>query len=225
MLKRNIAVEARDVSDFDRVVLRSSVCCAEVYIKQGEAESLIIEAGADVMPRIEARVRGRILVLRLRGSWLEKLGDLIANDLTRPKMVFRLEVRELRSLDVYGASYVHVPSLDAESLTIHWRGAGNCEIDSLNAQTLEVEQSGAGSMEFAGQVERQRVKLSGVGRLDSSSLRAEEAEVQVTGSSYASVHATGTLKAVVHGVGVVEYRGDPLVRSRVTGVGSVVRIG
>jgi hypothetical protein len=224
MQESGVTREIRKVVDFDQVVLRGSVCCAEVYIEQGDAETLSIEAEADLIQRIETRVRDRRLVIRLRGSWLDKLGDLMSNDLTRPKMVFRLGVRGLKSLDVYGASYIHIPSLDTESLNILWRGAGSLAIDSLMAQNIEVEQSGAGSMQIAGQVERQRVKLSGVGRYDGSGLLTEHTEVQVTGSSFACVHASETLKAIVRGVGVVEYAGNPKVRTRVTGAGSVVRV-
>jgi hypothetical protein len=224
MQVRDVMVEPREVAGFDQVILRGSVCCAEVYIEQGGTESLIIEAEPDVIPRIETRVRDRKLVIRLKASWLEQLGDLMANDLTRPKMVFRLKVCELRGLDVYGASYVHAPSIEAESLIVLWRGAGSLVIDSLRAQDLQIEQSGAGAIEISGQVERQGVKLSGVGRYDGSGLRTEQAEVRVTGSSFARVHATGTLNAIVHGVGVVEYSGDPQVHTRLTGAGSVVRV-
>lgn len=225
MQEMELVRETRQVADFDQVILRGSVCCAEVYIEQGETESLVIEAGADVISRIEARVRERTLILRVRGSWLEKLGDLLANDLTRPKMVFRLVVRQLKTLDVYGASYIHVPSLEVDSLSIAWRGAGDLAIDSLSAQDLTIEQSGAGSMKISGQVERQRVNSGGVGHYDGSELISEQTDIRVTGSSFARLCVTGTLKAVVHGVGVVEYTGDPRVRSRITGVGSVVRVG
>jgi hypothetical protein len=225
METRDVTVEIREVAGFDSVILRGSVCCAEVYIEQGEAETLKIEAAADIIQRIETSVRDHRLVIRLRGSWLEKLTDLMTNELTRPKMIFHLEVRELKSLDVYGASYIHAPFLDTGSLVINWRGAGDLVFDSISAQKLKVEQSGAGSMEIAGQVGLQIVNLSGVGRYDSSRLMTESTEVHVSGSSFARVHASETLKAVVRGVGVVEYAGDPLVSTRVTGAGSVVRSG
>jgi hypothetical protein len=224
MEARDLIVETREVADFDQVILRGSVCCAEVYIEQGEAESLSVEAEPDVMPRIETRVRDRKLVIRLKGSWLERLGDLMANDLTRPKMVFRLGVRKLKALDVYGASYIHASSIDTDSLIVLWRGAGNLMFDSLRAQELQIEQSGAGAIEISGQVNRQLVKLSGVGRYDGSGLRTEHTEVRVTGSSLACVHVEGALNAVVHGIGVVEYSGNPQVHTRVTGAGSVVRV-
>jgi hypothetical protein len=225
MSQEDLVLETRKVRDFDQVYLRGNLCCAELFIEQGEAEKLTIEAESQVARRIETVVREGRLTIRLGGSWLEKLGDLITNDLTRPTAVFRLGVRQIRGLDLYAAAYIHASSIETDSLRLNWRGAGHLVIESLRAQKLVIAHSGAGTAEIAGRVQGQLVNLSGVGRYDGSRLLTERTEVQASGASFACVHASDTLKVVVRGVGVVEYAGDPQVRTRVTGTGSVVRVG
>lgn len=224
MIHNETIVETCDVRDFDQVILRGDLCSAELIIEQGERESLTIEAEPEVMRRLEASVRDRKLVIRLGGSWFERLADRLANAFEEPKLLLRLQLRELRSLDMACISHVRALSIETDSLRIDQSGAGSLFIESLNAQNLEVEQTGAGLLEIAGQVQTQRVRLSGVGRYDGTRLKTEQTEVRVTGSSHARVHATGALEAAVTGVGVIEYIGNPHVRTRATGMGSVVRI-
>lgn len=225
MSHEELALETRKVHDFDQVYVRGNLCCAELFIEQGETETFTIEAEPQVVRRVETVVRDGRLTIRLGGSWLEKLGDLMTNDFTRPTAVFRLGVRQIRGLDLYTAAYVHASSIETDTLRLNWRGAGHLVIEALQAQQLEIAHSGAGAAEIAGLVQEQKVNLSGVGRYDGYQLHTERTEVQVSGSSFACVHASDTLKAVVRGVGVVEYHGNPQVRSRVTGAGSVVRVG
>ncbi|NIM94104.1 MAG: hypothetical protein GTO18_10390 [Anaerolineales bacterium] len=216
-------LETRDVHDFNQVVLRGSLCGAELIIEQGDRESLTIRAEPSVAHRIETGVRDRKLMIRLGGSWLERLGDLLTSDLMRPNIRCVLQVRELQGLDLYCAANVHAQSVKTDSLHITWRGAGNLVISSLETQNLEVKHSGVGMIEIAGQTEVQRVRLSGVGKYNASQLRTKQTEVRVTGSSVARVQASGALDAVVSGIGIVEYSGNPRVRTRIAGAGNVVR--
>jgi hypothetical protein len=224
MIQNETVVETREMCDFDQVILRGDFCSAELTIEQGEHESLTIEAEPQHIPRIEAVVRERKLVIRHGGTWFERLADRLANAFEEPKMVLRLQLRELRSLDVACISSVHAPSIETDSLHMRQSGAGRLVIESLNAQDLEIEQTGAGLIEIAGQVQKQRVRLSGVGRYSASRLKSERTQVRVSGSSYARVNVSATLEAIVTGVGCVEYDGNPQIRTRITGAGSVVQI-
>jgi hypothetical protein len=52
-------------------------------------------------------------------------------------------------------------------------------------------------------------------------LTATRAQVRVSGAGSAAVGVTGELDAVVTGLGDIKYRGDPVVRSDVRGLGDV----
>lgn len=224
IVQRETILERPEVRDFDEVIVRGDLCSAELLIEQGENESLSVEAEPQIMRRLDVTVRNRKLIIRFGGSWLERLVDKLAESLTGPNMVIRLQVRELRSLDVVCVGLVRAPTIETASLWINQGGAGQLFIDDLIAQKLVVDQSGAGMIKIAGRVEKQVVRSNGVGRYAASRLRTQKTEARLTGSSLVQVHARGSLDAVVTGIGRVEYTGDPLVRTRVTGTGSVIRV-
>jgi hypothetical protein len=224
IMQRETVLERPEVRDFNEVIVRGDLCSAELLIEQGEDESLSIEAEPQIMRRLDIAVRNRKLVIRLGGSWLERLVDKLTESLTGPNLMLRLQLRELDSLDVVCVGLVQAPSIETESLWINQGGAGQLVIDDLIAQNLIVDQSGAGMMKIAGRVEKQIVRSSGVGRYAAHRLSTQRTEARVTGSCLVQVHSRGSLDAVVTGIGRIEYAGNPRVRTRVTGTGSVVRI-
>lgn len=224
MILRETVLKRPEVRDFDEVIVRGDLFSAELLIEQGENESLSIEAEPQIIRRLDVAVRNRKLVVRLGGSWLERLVDKLTESLTGPNLVMRLQLRELRSLDAACVGYVHAPSIETESLWINQGGAGQLVIDELIAQKLIVDQSGTGMIKIAGRVEKQVVRSSGIGRYAAYRLRTQKTEARVQGSSLVQVHARGNLDAVVTGIGRVEYAGNPQVRTRVIGTGSVVRV-
>jgi hypothetical protein len=224
IMQRETVLERPEVRDFNEVIVRGDLCSAELVINQGENESLSIEAEPQIVRRLDVAVRNHKLIIRLGGSWLERLVDKLTESLMGPNMVLRLQLRELRSLDVVCVGLVKAPSIETESLWINQGGAGQLAIDDLIAQNLTVDQSGAGVIKIAGQVERQIIRSSGVGRYVAPRLKTQLTEARVTGSSLVQVHARGSLDTVVTGIGRIEYAGNPQVRTRVIGTGSVVRI-
>jgi len=223
MFTEDFGVETRDVRGFDQIIFRDDSCAARLYIEQGEVEALGIEAKPELIRRIETEVRDRKLTIRFGGSWLERLGDRLTTGLTRPAIVYRLQVRELRSLDLVCAAAVHVPSLRTDRLKIKVSGTGAVVVEFLKAEELEIEQWGAGTIEIAGQVGSQDVRLYGMGWYAASGLRTEHTVIRVSGPAQAQVYASQVLEAIVRGMGMVEYGGDPRVWRRSFGLGSVVR--
>lgn len=225
MFTEDFRMETRDVRDFDQVIFRDESCAARLNIEQGEAEGLGIEARPEPLRRIVTEVRDQKLAIRFGGSWRERLGDKLTASLTQSTIVYRLQVRELRSLDLVCAAAVHIPSLRTDRLKIKVSGAGTVVVESLRAEELEIEQWGAGKIEVLGQVGRQSVRLNGIGWYAASDLRAEHTVIRVSGPAHAQVYTSEVLEAIVRGMGVVAYGGNPSVRQRIFGLGSVVRSG
>lgn len=224
MFPRETVVETREVRDFDQVLLRGDFCYADLTIEQGERESLTIEAEPHIIPRIETMVRDRKLVIRMGGTLLERLSYKLADSFREPQITLRLQLRELRVLDLACVLSVRAASIETDSLQLRQGGAGLIVIDMLNAESVQVQQSGAGQIEIAGQVRKQGVRTNGVGRYDAFRLKSQHAQVRVSGSSHARVYASGHLDARVTGIGCIEYAGNPRVQTAITGAGSVVRV-
>ena len=219
-----LGIEEREIGAFDQVTLRDDSCGAELVIEQGEREGIRIEARPQLLRRIETQVRDGRLIIRMSGSWLERLGDKLSTSLTRSRTLYHLQARELRSLDIGCAAMVFAPSLRADTLAIKLAGATRVVIENLVARELRIEHSGVGELEVDGRVVRQEVTLDGVGMYSAAELRSQVSVVRISGPARARVHASEELDAVVRGIGVVEYSGSPRVRQRVLGMGSVVKV-
>lgn len=188
-------VETRQVRGFDRVVLRIDNCMNDLELIQGERESLTIEASPDLLPKIETRVRGGELGIRLSVGWWERLGHALATSLTRPRIRYRLEVIDLTSLQVFGFARVSGARLESHSLALRFVGAGRVEL--------------------AGQVEDQKISIVGAGHYEATNLQSQRATVHLRGAGQASVWALDELAIDVRGLGNVAYRGKPKVRRNV----------
>ena len=221
MTNHRVISETREVRDFDRVRLEDY---GELIITQGDEESLIIEASPDMMSRIVSEVRDGILILRIGHTWLERfLSPILRLDMTPIR--FRLTMRRLTALGVYGAASVDVPSFQTESLALTMSGAGKIDLSALTAESLLVKLPGAGRVTAAGQVEKQSLKLTGAGSYRAGDLRSESASVRITGAGSATVWVERDLDVHLSGMGRVKYYGAPKVKQSITGMGSVAGLG
>jgi hypothetical protein len=215
-------IETREVSDFDRVVFSGF---GELAIRQGEAESLTVEAEDDIMPKIETRVSDGTLFIGYRhGGILDILNwtTLVGSGLS---IKFSLAVKKLTGLECSGAGNTVAAALATDHLHLKLSGAGNITFDQLTTERLEVELTGAGSINVSGKVTEQKIRCSGVGSYRAGSLESQKAAVRLSGAGSATVWVKDELEAEVSGVGSVEYYGTPRVRQGVHGVGSVKSLG
>ena len=113
---------------------------------------------------------------------------------------------------------IAVPSLER----IASNGAGNFHVSSLKNDAFEVHSTGATSFSAGGETKRVKIETSGAGRIDTSDLHAERAEVSISGAASVDVFASDQLDVNVSGIGRVSYSGNPkTVNKSVSGVGSV----
>lgn len=202
--------ETREVSGFDAVSVSSF---GELRLRQGEVESLTIEAPSDYLRYLETPVVNNTLHISTRRGFVGA---------PMRRVVYTLTVRDLKNLSFSGAGTVKVlGGLKSADLHLHLSGAGSIEIDSLAADTLTVDFSSAGAIEVAGKVGRQSVTMSGVGSYEAGDLESNTTEIVLTGAGSALVWAHDTLKVTVSGVGSVGYFGNPQISQNISGLGSV----
>lgn len=211
-----VITETRHVSDFEAVSFSSF---GEMTIRQGETESLIIEAEDNVLPEISAEVRnGRLYIgYAEEGGWAR----------VRPTKTIRftLTVKQLVGLTLSGAGSVAVQALTTDNLELVLSGAGSLSCEELDADDLSLRLSGAGNVDASGKATRLDANLSGLGSFKGSNLKSETAEVTIGGAGSAVVWATRQLNARISGLGSVQYYGQPQVTENVSGLGSVQRLG
>jgi Putative auto-transporter adhesin, head GIN domain len=113
---------------------------------------------------------------------------------------------------------VTVPSLDALTLS----GSGNITVIGVDATSLALMLKGAGNLSADGTVDELGATVSGAGNLELRELVAKRAVAEVSGTGRMAVHATESLDASVSGTGEIVYTGEPThVTTSVSGTGSI----
>lgn len=207
--------QTRDVGGFRRVAFRGF---GELFVTQGERDSLEIDASEEALGKISTEVRGGTLFIEVERAW-----SWLFAPPHRVRMY--LTVRDLTVLDVSGAGRLVAERIETDRLKLALGGAGSIAIGSLQADELEVELDGAGTIRLAGAARIQDVNVPGAGSYDGKEVRTEVATVRLSGVGQVSLWVTETLDAQLSGIGSLEYYGDPTVKQSRTGLGAIVHRG
>ncbi len=210
----NRVSENRDVSGFDRISLAGT---GHLTIEPGDRESLRIEADSEVMADITAAVRdGELTIGRKWGGLRSVFGS------SRSPSFF-LTVKELNAIAVAGAGTVIGSRLCADHLDLRVSGAAKMELD-MTVTELTTKVAGSGKLRLSGHAEKQKLVVSGTAKYGAGELRSRECVVRISGSGSGTVNVSEQLDVKIGGVGKVSYIGNPEVRQRISGVGSVKKL-
>ena len=102
-------------------------------------------------------------------------------------------------------------------------GAGTFRISDLKNDNFAVSSMGAATVMVSGQSNALTISSTGAGKIDAHNLRANRADVRVTGAAAVEVNASDQLDVTVSGAGRVTYAGNPKVNKHVSGAGQVTK--
>jgi len=216
--------QAIEVGNFEQIALQVSNVENEVVIKQGQLESLTIEARPDVLARIKTEVRNGQLNIQMGGSWADKISAALATSFTRQRIKYVVTVKNLTGLDIFGLVQARVDNVATERLQVKFGGVGNLQIAGLKAQRLDVmvTMPSPCQVEVSGRVGEQHVSLKGMGEYEARGLESRQTTVVLQGpGGHAVVRAEDELAVTISGPGSVEYYGQPKVTKKVSPLGVV----
>lgn len=214
--------EKREVSNFNQISLRGY---GELFITQGEQESLTVQADEDELLNIKTDVVDGKLRINIITDWVEKISSFFSKGFYSQRIRFDLTVKELTNLDIIGAARVNVKGLQGEEFAVRLGGAADITIESLKTERLKAELPGAGLLKIAGKTIDQSVTVSGAGAYEAPHLESQSANIQLTGLGKATVWVVEELEATLIGLGSIEYYGNPKITKSVQGLGSVTGLG
>lgn len=199
--------EERSVDSFDQISVGGAF---DVYLTQGNTESLRVEADENLLPLIETNVSNGRLEIRSR----QNIGEA-------KKLSVYVTFRELNQIEASGACEIkNEGQLNLGTLSLN--GSGASEIDlTLQADKIEGEYSGASEVELQGVADVCDFQLSGASELDSPELTVRLMTIDLSGASEAEVQVTESLKVDASGASSVVYTGDPAVDQHTSGASSV----
>ena len=209
----NQVSQERQVSNFDQVDLRSY---GNITITQGDEESLVIEAGDNIIDHLTSDVRGGKLILSTQDNYnFTNIGEIH----------YTLTVKDLKEIDLSGFGNITTDGLNTDSLEVRLSGSGNLKLNDLDARHLDLVISGFGSADVAGKVDSQRVRLTGSGNYNADDLQSNTAEITLSGFGGSTVWANESLDVTITGSGSVSYYGEPTVTQKITGFGRLDNLG
>lgn len=211
-----VETEMRKLNDFHGISVEYP---AEVVIRQTGAQSVEIEADANLLPQLGTEVRAGILHIENKEpDWTKRV---------RPSRSVRITitVKDLNEIDLPSAGNVQVEELTTDALKIVLSGAGDISLDKLQAHTLEGILSGAGNIRASGSADEIRLRISGFGNVEAPDLASLKADIHITGAGNATVRVKDDLTAAVSGAGSIRYYGSPQVVQNISGAGSVKPAG
>ena len=209
----NVRKEERKPGHFTAVSLSLP---AQVEIRQGPVESVVVETDDNLMPLLQTAVEGETLKIRSAKR------DV---DLDSKTMRVIVTAPDINKLAVGGSGNITSAALKSKKLVLAIGGSGSIDIQQAEAESLEASISGSGDVKLGGSAKEFAVRIAGSGDVKAAQLKAGDASVKIAGSGDAILWATGALKASIAGSGDVKYWGDATTTVSVAGSGSVKRLG
>jgi hypothetical protein len=191
----------RHLSGFKGISVMGSF---DVYIVQGNTESVVVEAPADAQSYVITEVSGGQLKVYNKHDSNHSWGSLFGD---HKKVAVYVTVNEINDIDVTGSgNTTFKDGIHAESLTIHVTGSGDV-LGKVDVKNLECSISGSGDMKLSGHAENSMIGVSGSGDYSGHDLATTNTSVHVSGSGDASVNANNSISASVSGSGDISYTG------------------
>ncbi|MBN1820859.1 MAG: DUF2807 domain-containing protein [Prolixibacteraceae bacterium] len=209
--------EKRDVPSFTEISLRVP---GVLYIKQGNSQSVEIEAKSTTLEKIETEVKGGELIIKFENErffWRNfKPGEIEIN----------ITVPEIEALGISGSGDIIAQDrIETGSMDLSISGSGDIKLADLKASRVKASISGSGDIAVeGGGAGEASVSISGSGNVDMENFEAKDVSVRVSGSGNARISASDNLEVRVAGSGDVYYTGNPNIDSSVAGSGSIKKI-
>jgi hypothetical protein len=186
----NVVSESRQVSGITSIDLQGS---AEVRVKFGAVESLVITGEDNIIFLIETNVHNHQLIINTK--------PLMTYSATKPVQVD-----------------VTVTSLEGVSIS----GSGSLDVSGYSGDALTIALPGSGELSVEGSVNDVKITLDGSGEIYADKLIASNAAITLSGSGNVTVFASEELNATISGSGQVRYSGNPnKINKNITGSGTI----
>ena len=174
-----------------------------LHIRQGSRESLEIDADSSVLQRIQTRIDGDILTIRLRRPLF---------GLFHGRIEYYLTIDDLDSVLTTSSGDVDIDSVTTRELELASDSSGDIRVGSIKAEFLDVRLTSSGDLSIrSGRVTSQRIRCSSSGDFRAADVMSDTAEVTLTSSGDAHMHVTQRLTARLSSSGDLRLKGSPVI--------------
>jgi hypothetical protein len=191
----DVVKKERTVNPFDGIKVSTGI---DVYLKQGDKESLVVEADENLHEYIITEVKAGVLHIYTEVSIRE----------AERKRVY-VTAKDITSLRTSSAGVIigETP-LRGKEIELSASSAGHIKLEVF-ADKLLVDISSSGDITLSGEAATLNADLSSAGDLEAFNLITREADVSVSSAGDARVNVSEKLRARASSAGDITYRGDP----------------
>ena len=185
----------RNTGSFTGIKVSSGV---DVYLKQGDKESVTVEADENLHEYIITEVKGGVLHVytdaNIRESERERV-YVTMKDIS--------SIQTTSAGDIVGESPIKTDHLELSASS-----AGDITLE-IYAKETEIDISSSGDISLTGETEKMKADLSSAGDLKAYKLITKEADLSVSSAGDADINVSDKLTARASSAGDINYMGDP----------------
>lgn len=202
--------ERRRASGFTGLRLSTA---ARVEIRQGNVESVVVEADDNTAPLIDVFVEGGTLVVEDSRRFKSSLAKVTVT------------LRQLDSLTTSNSVAVVCDRLVAPKLAITMAGSSAVHLKAITSERVRAALGGSAALMLVGSTRELALTLGGSSNVSAGGLEARAVTVQGGGSSQAAVWGTDALSVALGGSAGVGYYGKPSLTSSSGGTATLRSLG
>jgi hypothetical protein len=185
----------RATDSFTGIKVSSGV---DVFLKQGDKESVSVEADENLHEYIITEVKGGILHVYTEAN---------IRDAERERVY--VTMKEVKSIQTTSAGDVSGESaIKSDRLELSASSAGDITLE-IYAKETEIDISSSGDVTLSGETDKLRADLSSAGDLKAYKLNSKEADISVSSAGDADINVSEKLTARASSAGDINYMGDP----------------
>ncbi len=191
----NVVTKEREAGSFSGIRVSTGI---DVYLKQGDNQSITVEADENLHEYILTEIEGDVLRVYT---------EVNIRDADEKKVFVTMKqvksVKASSAGDVIGQSPVKTDEIEIDASS-----AGDIKLE-VYAKEIEVDISSSGDVTLKGEADVLEADLSSAGNLNAAELKVREAEVSVSSAGDADINVTEKLQARASSAGDVHYTGNP----------------
>lgn len=192
---KNVVTKERNVENFTGVKVSTGI---DLFLTQGSAEKLSVEADENLHEYILTEVRNGILNVYT---------DANIRDAERKRVY--VTMKEINSVETSSAGdVIGQTPVKSDKIQLSASSAGDIKLE-LYAKDIEVDISSSGDITLTGAGDLLNADLSSAGDLNGYDLKVKEADISVSSAGNADVTVTEKITARASSAGDINYKGDP----------------
>lgn len=202
----NVVLDARNVENFNEIEIAHGF---DVTMSVGDEESLVIEAPEGYQAYIHSNVINNRIVI--------KIDDDINPSRVRTRKI-HLSVKSVNSILLSGGTtLICDDTIQEDDFELGVSGGSGVNL-SVNAREAHINASGASEVSMAGTTEFLHLQqMSGGSKFFGFNFLAEEVDIFASGGSQMYVNVAEKLVVSASGGSIVQYKGNPVVESSLSG--------